>query len=155
MRLPHPIVLALVAFIASQVGLGTVLFAHECSDGWPSGSIGRRGACSHHGGVSRGPDFLRNILSIGIGWAAYAGTAKLRQPPQPSAPIPKPAVEPLPAPVKEQATANAGPTCPKCGRHMVLRTARNGAHAGQEFYGCSRYPRCKGTRSTTGRVFRH
>lgn len=23
----------------------------QCSDGWPSGSIGRQGACSHHGGV--------------------------------------------------------------------------------------------------------
>ncbi|MET9053326.1 hypothetical protein ABZW50_19490 [Streptomyces bacillaris] len=22
-----------------------------CADGWPSGSIGKRGACSHHGGV--------------------------------------------------------------------------------------------------------
>jgi hypothetical protein len=25
--------------------------AAHCSDGWPSTSIGRRGACSHHGGV--------------------------------------------------------------------------------------------------------
>lgn len=24
---------------------------YECSDGWPSDSIGRQGACSHHGGV--------------------------------------------------------------------------------------------------------
>lgn len=23
----------------------------RCADGWPSGSIGRQGACSHHGGV--------------------------------------------------------------------------------------------------------
>ncbi|MEU3691924.1 hypothetical protein [Streptomyces narbonensis] len=26
----------------------------HCSDGWPSGSIGRQGACSHHGGVVAG-----------------------------------------------------------------------------------------------------
>jgi hypothetical protein len=25
--------------------------AAHCRDGWPSGSIGRQGACSHHGGV--------------------------------------------------------------------------------------------------------
>jgi hypothetical protein len=24
---------------------------YECADGWPSESIGRQGACSHHGGV--------------------------------------------------------------------------------------------------------
>ncbi|MFF7143759.1 hypothetical protein ACFZB5_21345 [Streptomyces nodosus] len=28
--------------------------AAHCSDGWPSSSIGRRGACSHHGGVVAG-----------------------------------------------------------------------------------------------------
>lgn len=27
---------------------------------------------------------------------------------------------------------------------MVLRTARKGRHAGEQFYGCSRYPRCRG-----------
>jgi len=30
---------------------------------------------------------------------------------------------------------------------MVLRTARQGGRAGQQFYGCSKYPRCKGTTS--------
>jgi restriction system protein len=37
------------------------------------------------------------------------------------------------------------PKCPKCGSEMVLRTARRGAQAGDKFWGCSTYPRCKGT----------
>ncbi|MBA7697075.1 hypothetical protein ES703_105733 [subsurface metagenome] len=36
--------------------------------------------------------------------------------------------------------------CPDCGAHMILRTARRGRNAGNQFYGCSRYPRCKATR---------
>lgn len=36
------------------------------------------------------------------------------------------------------------PVCPVCGSSMVLRRARRGAHAGNEFWGCSRYPKCKG-----------
>ena len=34
--------------------------------------------------------------------------------------------------------------CPKCGAPMVLRTAARGANAGRQFYGCSRYPACRG-----------
>ena len=34
--------------------------------------------------------------------------------------------------------------CPKCSRPMVLRTGRRG-----KFFGCSRYPYCKGTRPYT------
>ncbi len=37
-------------------------------------------------------------------------------------------------------------TCPLCGSRMVLRTARRGANAGSQFYGCSRFPDCRGTR---------
>jgi len=36
------------------------------------------------------------------------------------------------------------PACPKCGKPMVLRTARTGKNAGQQFWGCSAYPDCKG-----------
>ena len=32
--------------------------------------------------------------------------------------------------------------CPVCGAKLVLRTARYGEHAGEEFYGCSNYPKC-------------
>jgi restriction system protein len=39
------------------------------------------------------------------------------------------------------------PDCPECGKPMVLRTARRGSSAGTEFWGCSAYPACKGTRT--------
>lgn len=35
------------------------------------------------------------------------------------------------------------PLCPKCGVPLVLRTVRQGAHAGKQFYGCSNYPQCR------------
>jgi four helix bundle suffix protein len=36
------------------------------------------------------------------------------------------------------------PACPKCSKPMVLRTAKSGKNAGQQFWGCSAYPDCKG-----------
>jgi len=41
----------------------------------------------------------------------------------------------------------AAPSCPVCGKTMVVRTARKGEHAGQQFWGCSGYPDCRGVRS--------
>ena len=37
------------------------------------------------------------------------------------------------------------PNCPQCGKAMSLRTAKQGQNAGQQFWGCSGYPDCKGT----------
>ncbi|RRU77049.1 hypothetical protein EGJ05_06615 [Stutzerimonas xanthomarina] len=37
--------------------------------------------------------------------------------------------------------------CPSCGASMVRRTARKGRNAGKQFWGCSKYPACKGTRN--------
>jgi restriction system protein len=34
--------------------------------------------------------------------------------------------------------------CPRCGSTMVLRTARKGPNAGGHFWGCPKYPTCKG-----------
>ena len=36
------------------------------------------------------------------------------------------------------------PQCPQCGKAMVLRTAKTGKNAGQQFWGCSDYPDCRG-----------
>jgi four helix bundle suffix protein len=38
------------------------------------------------------------------------------------------------------------PLCPRCNKPMRQRTARQGPHAGQQFWGCTGYPACKGTR---------
>ncbi len=38
------------------------------------------------------------------------------------------------------------PVCPKCNGPMALRTARKGGNAGSQFWGCCRYPKCKGVR---------
>jgi restriction system protein len=37
------------------------------------------------------------------------------------------------------------PACPACGSAMVKREAKRGANAGQGFWGCSTYPKCRGT----------
>lgn len=39
------------------------------------------------------------------------------------------------------------PSCPRCGKSMVLRTARKGSGAGTEFWGCSGFPSCKATKN--------
>jgi hypothetical protein len=43
-------------------------------------------------------------------------------------------------------TALQVPTCPQCGAPMRERESK----AGQKFYGCAKYPHCKGTRPTNG-----
>jgi restriction system protein len=38
------------------------------------------------------------------------------------------------------------PNCPVCASLMALRTARKGPRAGSQFWGCTKYPDCKGTK---------
>ena len=45
-----------------------------------------------------------------------------------------------------QPASSALPSCPACGKDMVLRSAKRGAQAGKSFWGCSSYPDCRGTR---------
>lgn len=40
------------------------------------------------------------------------------------------------------ATEESGKICPKCGKLMVLRTAKKGENVGQQFWGCSGFPKC-------------
>ena len=47
---------------------------------------------------------------------------------------------------------HAAPPCPACGGEMVRRTARRGAHAGEDFWGCSAFPACRATMSIPGDV---
>ena len=51
--------------------------------------------------------------------------------------------------VSEQATdASVEPIetvklCPSCGGDMIMRKAKKGENVGQEFWGCSNYPKCR------------
>lgn len=53
----------------------------------------------------------------------------------PSAPVPPTAQTP--------SQAAPSPICSKCGKPMILRTAKRGQHVGRKFWGCSGFPSCR------------
>ncbi len=52
---------------------------------------------------------------------------------------------------KERQKHNDLQICPKCGAELVLRTAAKGAHMGEQFYGCSRFPKCRYRKSVSAK----
>lgn len=80
-------------------------------------------------------DALKKALSyFGIGKRAYHGLLKATD-------QPKQEKAATGAYTKPQSATVAGVSCPKCGQGMKLRNSAKG-----EFYGCSTYPKCTGTR---------
>jgi restriction system protein len=47
--------------------------------------------------------------------------------------------------LQKRADPTADHICPACGSAMVIRTVRRGDRAGQRFWGCSGYPKCRVT----------
>ena len=45
--------------------------------------------------------------------------------------------------LKERHNPQAERKCPQCGSAMALRTAKSGANAGKQFWGCSTFPKCR------------
>lgn len=83
------------------------------------------------------------LLALGIQDRPIAA-----EPPRDAAPEPQQSPNPTsrPAsPVSAQPSAanTVSPSCPKCTASMVLRVAKSGTNAGQKFWGCSAYPRCR------------
>jgi len=52
-----------------------------------------------------------------------------------------------PPSTREHAAAAHAMSCPICSKSMVRRVAKRGTNAGAEFWGCTGYPACRGTRS--------
>jgi restriction system protein len=50
------------------------------------------------------------------------------------------------APKTDSVAVTKAPTCPQCGSPMVMRTARKGPQSASSFWGCSKFPNCRGTR---------
>ena len=48
--------------------------------------------------------------------------------------------------VSEKKKSNA---CPKCGSPMVIRETKKGPYKGEQFWGCTKYPQCRGIVNVT------
>ncbi len=49
--------------------------------------------------------------------------------------------------IESPVTRESSELCPVCQSAMILRTAKKGPNSGSQFWGCSRFPACRGTRS--------
>lgn len=90
----------------------------------------------------------RDLKELGTSVPASTVVLSVTPPPRP---IPKPPKGPYGKTSPGRTGAVAVPNCPSCGRLMVKRTARRGRNAGNQFWGCSGYPHCKGTRNLSGK----
>lgn len=45
--------------------------------------------------------------------------------------------------LKRRSNPTAERQCPRCGSALLIRTVKSGAKAGQQFWGCSAFPRCR------------
>ena len=145
----------IIVFLVSWVICLVLIGGTVCSDGWGSRSIGRSGACSHHGGVRVWPNVLALFGSIFLAFKFHEFRTKnavsssqniSRTPITESVPQPI-SISLAPSPKIRKRNDKNNKSCPRCRSRMVLRTAKTGRNAGSQFFGCSRYPRCKGTRS--------
>ncbi|HHQ4761638.1 NERD domain-containing protein [Aeromonas veronii] len=56
------------------------------------------------------------------------------------------------APTITESLTQANPLCPRCGNPMVLRTAKRGDNRGNQFWGCSGYPKCREIKTLLNKV---
>lgn len=151
--LSHPFFAGLLTFLILLKVMHPLVHPTVCRDGWASGSIGIRGACSHHHGVGTNWSLLG--VFFGAGGGAYAVGQTLasfhrrkratlakrldaeRAAAQAVANVRRYSEMPKPPTV---------PMCPTCGGAMRERLAKHGKNAGRKFWGCGNYPRCRGTR---------
>ncbi len=143
----YPVVTAIITFFVLRIGGSVFVLPTTCRDGWHSSSIGRRGACSWHGGV--GTNWSALLLTLISAAAAFALwnfiKNKNEQERQRQAVVDAKRKEEEQIIIKEEA-AKQGIACPECGFPLRIRLAKRGRNAGKKFWGCSRYPSCKGTR---------
>ncbi len=54
-------------------------------------------------------------------------------------------VQPIPTNTSALPELQQPPKCPVCNSVMVMRTAKRGSNIGSQFWGCPKYPSCRGT----------
>jgi hypothetical protein len=153
--LTHPFFAGLLTFVVLLKLMTPLISPTTCRDGWPSQSIGQRGACSHHGGLGTNWSFFGVFFASGAGAATVARVmvvlARRRRAEYErmhQAKVAAANVQQYKEPLRKPST----PACPLCGATMRVRLAKKGRHSGEEFWGCSDYPRCRGIRPYTQAV---
>ncbi|MGM8224937.1 topoisomerase DNA-binding C4 zinc finger domain-containing protein [Cellvibrio sp. ARAG 10.3] len=147
-----------VVFFAVLILSKTIIGPVTCASGWQSPSIGKRGACSHHGGVSKWKAYLPFLVSGVVSFLFYINfnpssfsrkeneeTSKITQ----DSSLEQPTAQPG---VKKTRVYKPIIKCPKCRGSMVLRTSKKGASPGRKFWGCKKYPKCRGAKSFTPEI---
>lgn len=117
-------------------GLGTLRNAKAHLDALPAKARSDRALTDALAARAQAEQDLREL-----GASVPASTVALTVTP-PTRPAPQPPRAPrVTTSTPPRVTATSGtPTCPRCGSSMRRRSGRYG-----QFWGCSRYPRCKGT----------
>lgn len=156
------VIVGLVCALVLSFAAGQLLGPIKCRDGWASPSIGRQGACSWHGGVDRSRSGLGVIFLVlggvvGVLFYSTRFAARLDQnggrssppvslePSKVSSASISPVVFPQYAPKPFVAPQPGAKACPTCGSAMRIRSARRGPRSGCQFWGCVRFPDCRGT----------
>jgi len=88
-----------------------------------------------------------DIVFLGGSIPAYNPPAKSTSVSQPQYSPGRSTPTSVSAQTRNTATSSTSVSCPRCGSSMVKRLARRGRNSGNYFWGCSRYPKCKGTRN--------
>lgn len=117
-------------------GLGTLRNAKARLDALPAKARSDRALTDALAARTQAEQDLRELgVSVPASTVALTVTLPPRPAPQP------PKASRIATPTPPQITATSGtPTCPRCGSPMQRRSGRYG-----QFWGCSRYPGCKGT----------
>lgn len=119
-------------------GLGTLRNARAKLDSLPARAKNDRALSD---ALSTRAQAERDLKELGASVPASTVALTVAPPPRPA---PQPPRAPrIATPTPPRRTGAAGtPSCPRCGSTMRRRSGRYG-----QFWGCSRYPRCKGTRN--------
>ena len=148
-----PFLVGFLTFLVLTFAGNAIVGPAVCNDGWASPSIGRQGACSHHGGVNELPKYLVLIFAgFGgvIAGSYYSGiqsrSGSIHKHPDNHSTHKNFEIE---TPFNDEVEmprvdVEDKISCPLCGADMVERTAQKGRYQGNQFFGCSRYPKCKG-----------
>ncbi|MGE4492962.1 MAG: topoisomerase DNA-binding C4 zinc finger domain-containing protein, partial [Syntrophotalea sp.] len=121
-------------------GLGTLLNAKTHLDALPAKARNDRAIAE---ALTSRAQAEQDLRELGASVPASTVTLTVTPPPRPTPQPPCTPTAPMPTPPRTTGTTGTSGTqsCPRCGSPMRRRSGRYG-----QFWGCSRYPRCKGTR---------